>query len=77
MRACTAPALGKYDRRIQEYESYLDSLMHQQMLLQGIENYSNFRLDFGDFIETNHLVAVEIERVRMKIREMKAFPQMD
>jgi hypothetical protein len=74
MNSTISTTINSYDSRISEYESYIDNLMHQQKLLQNIEKHSNFKLDFGDFLETNNIVASEIERLRLKLREQRVFP---
>jgi len=74
MKTYTQYVIDIDNKQIDEYESYVDSLMHQQKLIQNIEKHSNLKLDFGDFLETNNLVACEIERLRLKIKEHIAFP---
>lgn len=52
-------------------ECHIEDLQRQQGILQNIERYTDKRLDFGDLLETHHLVKEEIERLQQELRSVK------
>lgn len=54
-----------------DLETHIDNLLRQKEILQSIEDYSNKRFDFGDIIETYHLLVEEIKRLQKQLRENK------
>ena len=57
-----------------DLKSHIDDLLRQKEILQSIEEYSNDRFDFGDIIETYHLLVAEIERLQKLLRVLPDSP---
>jgi hypothetical protein len=49
-------------------ECHIEDLQRQRDVLQNIEKYTDRRLDFGDFIETDNLLGEEIARLQLELR---------
>lgn len=62
--------------KIEDLEIHLDALLHQKSILQGIEKYSNNRIDFGDLLETYKLLVEEIERLQQEVRRLKSISEI-
>ena len=57
--------------KIEYLESHVEDLMAQRDLLQKIEKFTNYRVDFGDINETYNLLETEITRLQEFLREQK------
>ena len=50
-------------------ECHIEDLQRQQDILQNIEKYTDRRLDFGDLVETHHLLSEEIARLQEQLKD--------
>ncbi len=61
----TPQLLTKTNKKIDSLTEEIEGLERQKYKLQEV-------YDFGDFIETHHLIEQEIERLRHQLREEKS-----
>lgn len=58
--------------KMDDLEVYLDTLLRQKDIMQGIETYSDDKLDFADLLETYRLLVEEIERTQYEFQRLKS-----